>query len=235
MSEDTTTQCLLFPEIFRKPVVAQFDQREGSSDGGALLLKAADRRYGLVNGVPLGLVIRPSLCSIKTTPLNFQNASVQTILHGLTKQLPYNWTLEAGTVVLVPDDLSTATVAFLQARVPPYRIAEGTLQAQAAYSWLDIRASLRPAEGTASNVLSSPESPRWPPLQVGDIAVRELFDRLVARKTGAAWILPEIEDLARATETRPFSVSDYADSRFEPAPDVCANIVAPQPRRETAP
>jgi len=51
MSEDNTTQCLLFPEIFRKPVVAQFDQREGSSDGGALLLKAADRHYGLVAGL----------------------------------------------------------------------------------------------------------------------------------------------------------------------------------------
>ena len=47
MSDDSTTQCLLFSGIFRKPVVAQFDQREGSSDGGALLLQAADRRYGL--------------------------------------------------------------------------------------------------------------------------------------------------------------------------------------------
>src|ERR1700677_4548615 len=55
MSEDSTTQCLLFPEIFRKPVIAQFDQREGSSDGGALLLKAADRRYGLVAGLALCL------------------------------------------------------------------------------------------------------------------------------------------------------------------------------------
>src|SRR5271166_863041 len=51
MSEDSTTQCLLFPGIFRKPVVAQFDQREGSSDGGALLLKGADRHYGLVAGL----------------------------------------------------------------------------------------------------------------------------------------------------------------------------------------
>src|SRR5256885_3830479 len=51
MSEDSTTQCLLFPGIFHKPVVAQFDQREGSSDGGALLLKAADRHYGLVAGL----------------------------------------------------------------------------------------------------------------------------------------------------------------------------------------
>ena len=48
MSDDTTTQCLLFPNIFPKRVVARFDQRLGSSDGGALLLKAADRRYGLI-------------------------------------------------------------------------------------------------------------------------------------------------------------------------------------------
>lgn len=48
MSDDSTTQCLLFPGILRKPVVSQFDQREGSSDGGAVLLKAADRRLGLV-------------------------------------------------------------------------------------------------------------------------------------------------------------------------------------------
>jgi len=49
MSDDSTTECLLFPGIFRKPIVAQFDQREGSSDGGALLLKAAEGRYGLLN------------------------------------------------------------------------------------------------------------------------------------------------------------------------------------------
>jgi hypothetical protein len=51
MSDDSTTQCLLFAGIFRKPVIAQFDQREGSSDGGALLLKAADRHYDLVAGL----------------------------------------------------------------------------------------------------------------------------------------------------------------------------------------
>lgn len=48
MIDDSTAQCLLFPGIFPKPVVAQFDQRQGSSDGGALLLKAADRRYALI-------------------------------------------------------------------------------------------------------------------------------------------------------------------------------------------
>ena len=48
MSDNNTTQCVLFPDIFPKPAVLQFDQRQGSSDGGALLLKAADRRYGLI-------------------------------------------------------------------------------------------------------------------------------------------------------------------------------------------
>src|SRR5271157_5771317 len=48
LTDFTATERLLFPEIFTKPVVLEFDQRQGSSDGGALLLKAADRRYGLI-------------------------------------------------------------------------------------------------------------------------------------------------------------------------------------------
>jgi hypothetical protein len=39
----------LFPDLLDKPVVAQFDQEHASSDGGALLLKAADRRLGLID------------------------------------------------------------------------------------------------------------------------------------------------------------------------------------------
>jgi hypothetical protein len=41
----------LFPEIFSKPLVARFDQLQSSSDGGAFLLKAADRRYGLTEAL----------------------------------------------------------------------------------------------------------------------------------------------------------------------------------------
>ena len=47
MNEHTTTDCLLFPDIFDRPVVAKFDQLQSSSDGGAILLKAAERRLGL--------------------------------------------------------------------------------------------------------------------------------------------------------------------------------------------
>jgi len=51
LTENSTTQCLLFPNIFPKPVVAQFDQRHGSSDGGAILLKAADRQIQLTQAL----------------------------------------------------------------------------------------------------------------------------------------------------------------------------------------
>ena len=51
MPEDTTTQCLLFPDLSSKKVVACFDQHQGSSDGGAILLKAANRRYGLIEAL----------------------------------------------------------------------------------------------------------------------------------------------------------------------------------------
>lgn len=46
--EQSVTQSLLFPDLFKKPVTAQFDQEHGSSDGGAILLKAADRQLGLI-------------------------------------------------------------------------------------------------------------------------------------------------------------------------------------------
>ena len=51
MIDDSTTPCLLFPEMFAKSTVMRFDQRQGSSDGGAMLLKAADRRYRLIDGL----------------------------------------------------------------------------------------------------------------------------------------------------------------------------------------
>ena len=47
MRNDSTPQSVLFPGLFGKRVVAQFDQPHGSSDGGAVLLKACDDRLGL--------------------------------------------------------------------------------------------------------------------------------------------------------------------------------------------
>ena len=50
MPKSTTTRCL-FPDQLSKKLVARFGVAHGSSDGGAVLLKAADRRLGLVEAL----------------------------------------------------------------------------------------------------------------------------------------------------------------------------------------
>jgi hypothetical protein len=44
-----STQSVLFPNLFHKPVVASFDQPDSSSDGGAVLLKAIDSELNLTD------------------------------------------------------------------------------------------------------------------------------------------------------------------------------------------
>ena len=47
MNDDSTRQSVLFSDLGDRPVVAKFDQPHASSDGGAILLHACDRRLGL--------------------------------------------------------------------------------------------------------------------------------------------------------------------------------------------
>ena len=56
MNTDTIPQSVLFADLIDKPLVATFDQPHASSDGGAILLKAADARYGLIDGFARCLV-----------------------------------------------------------------------------------------------------------------------------------------------------------------------------------
>ena len=46
MTTDTVPQTVLFPDLFDKPLFAQFNQKQASSDGGAVLLKAAESAWG---------------------------------------------------------------------------------------------------------------------------------------------------------------------------------------------
>jgi len=47
----TTQQSVLFPDLLDKPLVVAFDQENSSSDGGAILLKAIDKRLGLTDSL----------------------------------------------------------------------------------------------------------------------------------------------------------------------------------------
>ena len=48
MNESTITQSVLFSDLIDRPLLATFDQPHASSDGGAIVLKAADRHLGLL-------------------------------------------------------------------------------------------------------------------------------------------------------------------------------------------
>lgn len=56
MNDDTIPQTVLFPDLFHKPLVATFDQPHASSDGGAVLLKAAERQYDLIDDFGRALI-----------------------------------------------------------------------------------------------------------------------------------------------------------------------------------
>src|SRR5438093_256725 len=49
LRDDTIPQTVLFSDLFATPLIATFDQPHASSDGGAILLKAAEARYGLID------------------------------------------------------------------------------------------------------------------------------------------------------------------------------------------
>ena len=58
MADDSTRQSVLFAELFSKPLLAAFDERHGSSDGGAILLKACDAALGLSKRLAVCLIDR---------------------------------------------------------------------------------------------------------------------------------------------------------------------------------
>jgi hypothetical protein len=51
MDDDSTRQSVLFSDLLGKPLIAKFDQEHASSDGGAILLQACDRRLGLTDAL----------------------------------------------------------------------------------------------------------------------------------------------------------------------------------------
>jgi Transposase DDE domain group 1 len=55
VDDDSIRQSVLFSDLLGKPVLATFDQQHASSDGGAILLQACDRRLGLTEALIGGI------------------------------------------------------------------------------------------------------------------------------------------------------------------------------------
>lgn len=61
------TQRLIFPELFEKPIHFKFDEPHSSSDGGALLLKAAAQKPQLTSALAACLVDGRQAAKVKHT------------------------------------------------------------------------------------------------------------------------------------------------------------------------
>ena len=75
MTNDTTQQGVLFKGLFDKPLYARFDQPDSSSDGGAIVLKAADDRLGLSQSLAACLTDRRDPERITHTPYDHSEAA----------------------------------------------------------------------------------------------------------------------------------------------------------------
>lgn len=183
-------------------------------------------RFGRENKIPIGLVFRHRLCSTKLGQLSIENTSARSVIQELTQEVPsYSWKFEDETVIFLPDDIPAATSSFLELRVPDYSIPEGTLQAQVAFAWMNVKASLRPYEGTAFSILSSTQSVKWPSLTLNNLNVEQVLDHLIARKEGGAWILFPFDDLDKAADNLPFWVTGYSD---DPQGQTTAPCIRPE-------
>jgi len=67
LRDETIPQTVLFPDLFNTPVTATFDRPHASSDGGAILLKAAEAPYGLIDGFARCLVDDRQLGKVRHT------------------------------------------------------------------------------------------------------------------------------------------------------------------------
>ena len=67
MNDETVPQSVLFPDLFERPVTAIFDQAHASTDGGAVLLKAADRRLGVTEAIATCLTDRRTPAKVTHT------------------------------------------------------------------------------------------------------------------------------------------------------------------------
>ncbi len=65
MSDSARAQCVLFEGLATKPVTVRFEDERTSSDGGAILLKAADRRLGMISAMAEGFTDRRDTSRVK--------------------------------------------------------------------------------------------------------------------------------------------------------------------------
>ena len=159
-----------------------------------------------VNGkVPLGVILTDdSLCSTNVS-LTVDDEPIGDALDALTKQVTgYAWTTDDGIILVSPKDLSENTKKLLELVVPTFTTYESTLASQRLSLWMDVRAVLKPDQGTAIDMLETPGVQKRNPISLQNATVKQILSVMISRPPIGAWVLFPV----------PQHFNDAADGQF---------------------
>ncbi|HWR51408.1 MAG TPA: hypothetical protein VN428_09895 [Bryobacteraceae bacterium] len=186
-------------------VVQQFTINDGSALTALLEL-------GSSNAVPMGFVLSDKRLCDQRIEGSWRGKSVADLLDRLTTNTGYRWGVKGGVVTIEPLIVPQATSQLLRMTIPRYAAPAGTSKAQGLYLWMNIRGVLKPTEGTALNILSSPEEATFPALDIRNTSVESILNHFSTRKGGGVYVVfPLGDNLRRAADAPPFSVANYQD------------------------
>jgi len=162
--------------------------------------------------VPVGLVLTDNqLCTSKVN-LTVQDEPAGNVFDALASQVPgYAWTTEHGVVLISPKELPQNTRRLLELAIPTFRTPSGTLVAQWFDLSMNVRAVLKPYEGTAIDMLEPSGALKRAPISLQNATVKEILDVMVSQPPVGAWVLfPVPQDFSAAADGQFAAVLSYS-------------------------
>jgi len=194
-----------------KPLTLDNVQIE-SFDSNGMSIASSIVRFGVQTKIPLGIVISDDgACK---TPLKFQaeHESAKDVLDHLAKAIGYAWTFQNGVVVIHPREMSLEASQLLNTVIPRYAAPEAKLDAQRRFLWMDVRAVLRPGEGTIVNYATTSTDELLPAVDLHNIRLLDALNRTVSVKSGGEWILlPLPKDMREAADHSYIQMISYSN------------------------
>lgn len=149
---------------------------------------------------PVGVILGDdSLCRY-TVNVSATKDGFPRLMDRVLVQAPgYRWSLRDGVAIAQPNAPPPDTATLLALTIPRYRAPRSTMVEHTVFLNMDIRAVLRPKEGTLGDILSSPDEERTGPVELRDLSVEQILNYLVKQGKGGAWILfPVPKDYRKA-------------------------------------
>ena len=170
-------------------------------------------RLGKTAQQPVGIILGDnSLCRYGVNVSATKGAFPDSIDRILAQVPGYRWSLRDGVAIAQPSSLPPDTAKLLALTIPRYRAPRSTLVEHAAFLNMDIKAVLRPDEGTLGDILSSPDEAKTGPVELRDLTVEQILNYLVKQGKGGAWLLfPVPRDYRSAADRQFVQLVSYQD------------------------